>query len=237
MSLEVRNVVSGYYRDVDVLHDFSMRAEKSKITCVVGPNGAGKSTLLRTIYGFLKPKRGSIIYNGEDITGFRPHILLKKGIAYILQRRSVFPFMTVHENLLVGAWTIRKDKDVMEEAIREVYERFPRLKERRDVKASLLSGGEQRMLELSRALLRRPDFLLLDEPSAGLAPKVANELYGKLAELRDEGMTIILVDQNIRQAVNLSDYIYVVELGRNKMDGPKGRFEADLAELIKTWLI
>ncbi len=145
--------------------------------------------------------------------------------------------MTVEENLLVGAWTIRKDKSMVEDAIREVYERFPRLKERRNVKASSMSGGEQRMLELSRALLRRPEFLLLDEPSAALAPIVANEFYQKLEELRGEGMTILLVDQNIRQAVNVSDYIYVVELGRNKMDGPKEEFEAGLKELIKAWLI
>ena len=236
MSLEIRDVVSGYGK-IEIIHGVSMRAEKAKIICIIGPNGAGKSTLLKTIFGILKPWRGSILYEGEEITGLRPYTLIKKGISYVLQRRSVFPYLTVEENLRMGAWTIRKNKESAQEAIEENYKRFPILRERRNVRAGSLSGGEQRMLELARALITRPRLLLLDEFSAGLAPIIARQVYEEAERLKEEeGITIVAVDQNVRQAMKVADYVYVLELGRNKYEGAKEEFETRLRELIKDWL-
>jgi len=236
MSLQVNDLVAGYTRFLDILHGVNIKTQKSKITCILGPNGCGKTTLLKTIYGFLKPKSGSVLYDGEDITGTKPYHLLEKGIAYVLQRRSVFPQLTVQENLEVGVWSIRRDREKTKAGIDYVYERFPNLAKRKKVNAGLLSGGEQRMLEIGRALILHPKTLLLDEPSAGLAPKVVKEVYAKIAELKDEEMTILLVDQNVRLAVSLADYIYIMELGRNKTEGNREYFEKDMKEMIKDWL-
>jgi len=236
VSLEIRDVVSGYGK-IEIIHGVSMRAEKAKIICIIGPNGAGKSTLLKTIFGILKPWKGSILYDEEEITGLRPYTLIKKGISYVLQRRSVFPYLTVEENLRMGAWTIRKNKESAQEAIEENYKRFPILRERRNVRAGSLSGGEQRMLELGRALITRPRLLLLDEFSAGLAPMIARQVYEEAERLKEEeGITIVAVDQNVRQAMKVADYVYVLELGRNKYEGAKEEFETRLRELIKDWL-
>ena len=232
MSLKVEDVTAGYFKWLDILHDVNVVSEKSKITAVIGPNGAGKSTLLKTVFGFLKPKQGKIIFEGEDITGSDPYTLVKKGIGYIPQRRSVFPFMTVTENLEMGAWTL----DKIGGEIDEVFERFPRLEERKDVLAGSLSGGEQRMLEIGRALIINPKLLLIDEPSAGLAPIIANEIYEKVKDLIKEGITIMLVDQNIRQAIELSDHIYVLELGRNTVDGTREKLDKEIKDIIRDWL-
>ncbi|MFQ5711928.1 MAG: ABC transporter ATP-binding protein [Candidatus Geothermarchaeales archaeon] len=235
MSLEVKNVTSGYLKWIDVLHDVSVYSERAKISAIIGPNGAGKSTLLKTVYGFLKPKSGKIIFDGEDITGVDPYTMVKKGIAYIPQRRTVFPFLTVHENLEMGAWTLHKKEETLEK-IREVYDRFPRLEERRSVLAGSLSGGEQRMLEIGRTLIISPKLILIDEPTGGLAPKVAEMIYKKLTELSGEGITILLVDQNVREAIELAHHIYVLELGRNTVDGDREKFERDIKDIIRDWL-
>lgn len=235
MSLEVRDIVSGYGK-IEILHGVSMRAEKAKITCIIGPNGAGKSTLLKTIFGILKPRRGSIIYEGEEITGLKPFALIKKGISYVLQRRSVFPYLTVEENLRMGAWSIRKEKERVLEGIDENYKRFPILRKRRNVIARSLSGGEQRMLEIGRALMTRPKLILLDEFSAGLAPKIAMQVYNHAKRLKEEGITIVAVDQNVRQTMKVADYVYVLELGRNKYEAEKEKSETKLRELVKDWL-
>jgi branched-chain amino acid transport system ATP-binding protein len=235
MSLKVRNLFSGYGK-IDVLQGVSVTAERSRITAIIGPNGAGKSTLLKTICGYIKPRHGKIIYNGEDITGLKPYRIAEKGISYVFQRRSVFPRLTVLENLELGAWLIRKNPDKVRDVIEGVYQKFPELKEKSRAKAYELSGGMQRMLELARALISDPKLILVDEPSAGLAPKVFKEIYGKLESLRDEGITIILVDQNIRQAIKSADYIYVLELGKNRFEGSKDSLSTDLKALIKSWL-
>ncbi len=237
MSLEVKDLYVGYYRDIAILQGVSLAAQEGKITTLIGPNGVGKSTLLKTIYGFLTPFRGSIITRGEEITGIAPHLLVYKGISYIPQRRNVFPYLTVEENLVLGAWTFRQDRTRIGQVLEENYARFPDLREKRRQKAGTLSGGQQRMVELGRALMVSPTTLLVDEPTAGLAPKVASEIYYKLRALNEEeGKTILLVDQNIRQALRISDYVYVFELGKNKEEGPRERFETDLRELIKDWL-
>jgi len=232
--LEAKEVVVGYKKDIHILQGVSIRAREAQITAVLGPNGVGKSTLLKTIYGYLKPSKGGIIFKGENITGINPYELSSKGIGYIAQRQNVFPYMLVEENLQIGAWPLRRDKKLVEEGTEENYNRFPILKEKRKKKAGSLSGGEQRMVEFGRALMTNPDILLVDEPTAGLAPKVAREVYDIVEKLKEEeGRTILLVDQNIRQAVKHSDYVYVLELGKNKADGPAGDFE-DLKKTI--WL-
>jgi branched-chain amino acid transport system ATP-binding protein len=234
MSLEVKDVSSGYVKHVDILHNVSIKAEKAKVTTIIGPNGCGKTTLSKTICGFVKPRHGSILCDGEDVTGLKPHELLKRGLAYVFQRRSVFPYLTVQENLELGAWSNGGSKET-KKATEEMYKIFPSLERRRKMKAGVLSGGEQRMLEIGRALMAHPKIVLLDEPSAGLAPKVVKEVYEKLEKLKKEKITIILVDQNLRLAVSLADYVYVMELGRIKYEASKTDFETHLSEEIKEW--
>lgn len=235
MSLEVIEVFSGYGK-IDILQGISIKAERIKITSIIGPNGAGKSTLLKTVCGYLKPRRGKIVFDGEDITNMKPYKIIEKGIGYVFQRRSVFPRMTTQENLELGAWLIKGQSEKVKEAVEDVYRIFPELDEKRKTKAQELSGGMQRMLEIARALISRPKLVLVDEPSAGLAPKVAKEIYEKLEMLREEEKTVVLVDQNIREALRLADYVYVLEMGRNKFEGPKEKFESDLRSLVRTWI-
>lgn len=233
MPLEARNIVAGYSEDIDILLDVSMYAEDGKITCMIGPNGVGKSTLLKTIYGFLEPKKGKICYNGNDVTNEKPYNMLRMGISYIPQLRSVFPYLTVEDNLKLGGWIFRGDAEKVKEGIEEVYGRFPVLMKKRKSRAGMLSGGEQRMLEIGRTLIVKPKIMLVDEPSAGLAPKLVTEVYNRLNELREEGMTILLVDQNIRKAVEYSNYVYVLELGKVKLEGVREEFEDKLDDIIR----
>ncbi|MFQ5838603.1 MAG: ABC transporter ATP-binding protein [Thermoplasmata archaeon] len=236
MSLEVSNVSAGYYEKVDVIHDISLHAEDAKTTSIIGPNGSGKSTLLKTIYGFLKPRTGSIRYNGVETTDIPSSKLLELGIAYITQERNVFPFMSVEENLELGAWILRGDRQKVKSRVDSVYERYPILRARKDVMAGRLSGGEQRMLELGRAMMTAPKCILFDEPTVGLAPKVAKEISGEIGRLKADGITIVLVDQNVREAIMLADYLYVLDLGRVAEEGPKGSFEGRMKELVTQWL-
>lgn len=237
MSLELKDVTAGYYRDLDILHGISLVAKKSEITCVIGPNGSGKSTILKTVCGFLRSKEGNISLGGEDITRIEPHMLPGKGISFVPQDRSVFPSLTVEENLEMGMWIYRKDRKRMREAINEVYDRFPILRERKNQIAQNFSGGEQKMIELGRALVTHPKFVILDEPTAGLAPKVAERIYEELGKFKDEGTTTFFVDQNVKRAVMLSDYIYVLKQGQIAGHCPKEELDKGLGELIKEWLL
>ncbi len=234
--LAVEDLVVGYYRDIHVLQGVSLKAGAGQLVTIIGPNGVGKSTLLKAVYGFLKPFRGRVRYRGQDITGIEPHTALRRGLAYIPQRRNVFPYLSVQENLELGAWTFRKDRARIRQKLEEIYERFPNLARKRRRKAGFLSGGEQRMVELGRALMADPEVFLVDEPTAGLAPKLAQEIRRHLRELTREGKTVVLVEQNIREAIEISDYIYVLDLGRNKAEGPREAFQGDLKALIKDWL-
>lgn len=234
--LVVEELFAGYYKDIDILQGISVRAERAKITAIIGPNGVGKSTLLKVIHGFLRPSRGRILYKGEDITGITPYAAARRGLAYLPQRRNVFPYLTVDENFELGAWLFRGDRSRIDKKRRENYERFPTLVPRQKVKAGFLSGGEQRMVELGRALMPDPETLLIDEPTAGLAPIYARQIYDKLLSLKGEGKTIVLVDQNIRQALEIGDYVYVMDLGKIKVEGPRERFQRDLKDLVKNWL-
>lgn len=236
MSLVLKNVISGYFQ-VDILHGISLHAEQGKTTGIIGPNGAGKSTLIKTICGFIKPREGKIYYKDKEITGTKPHILAGTlGITYIAQERNVFLELTVKENLKVYTWPLRKNPEQIEKSISKVYEKFPILKSKLNDKAASLSGGQQRMLELSRAFIQRSELILVDEPTAGLAPKVAMEVYEAMSKFKEEKLTVFFVDQNVRQAVRLSDYLYMLHSGRIFKKGPKEKFEGELESLICEWI-
>jgi len=223
--LEVKDLYVGYYRDLNILQGISIEAKKEKITTVLGANGVGKSTLLKAIYGFLKPNSGEILMEGTKVGGIPTYKLIEMGLSYIPQQPGIFRWMTVEENLEVGAWTFRRDKARVRRKLEENYERFPALKDRRRSQAGELSGGMQRMVELGRTLMTDPKIILVDEPTAGLAKLLSEMVYQMLVDLRDnDGMTIILVDQEIRQALKIADYVYVLELGRNKFEGPVEEF-------------
>ncbi len=224
--LEIKDLYVGYYEDLHILRGLSLRAEAGKLTTILGANGVGKSTLLKAIYGFLKPHSGQVLFNGSDVTGTPTYQLINLGISYIPQQPGVFKHMTVRENLMMGAWTFQKDKARMERKIEENYQRFPILHEKQHEQAGNLSGGQQRMVEIGRTLMTDPEVILVDEPTAGLAKLLSEEVYRMLVDLRDnEGLTILLVDQEIREALKIADYVYVLELGRNKFEGPATEFD------------
>ncbi len=218
MSLEIRDLYSGY-GSVEILHGISLIAKEKHITGIVGPNGAGKSTLFKTIVGFLPPKEGgSVIFKDEDITGLKPEQIIRKGIAYVPQERSIFSHLTVLENLKMGAYII-KDTQKVEEGIKEIFERFPHLEEQKTRRARTLSGGQQRMLELGRSFLIQPTLLLLDELTLGLEPKLVESMYTTIQELKKEGVTVVLVEHNVRKILDLIDYGYVIDLGKTVFEG------------------
>jgi branched-chain amino acid transport system ATP-binding protein len=222
--LELRDLYVGYYRDLNILQNVNLTAEEGKITTILGANGVGKSTTLKAIFGFLKPNDGDILIDGQSVLGIPTHERIGLGLAYIPQQPGVFRHMSVKENLEVGAWTFRKDKARIQRKLEENYERFPILKEKRRQMTGELSGGQQRMVEIGRTLMTDPKVILVDEPTAGLSKLLSQDVYKMLTDLRDDGMTIMLVDQEIRQALKISDYVYVLELGRNKHEGPASDF-------------
>ena len=223
--LAINDLYVGYYRDLNILQGVSLQAESGKITTILGANGVGKSTMLKAVYGFLRPNQGQIRLNEQDIIDVPTHERINKGISYIPQQPGVFRFMSVEENLELGAWTFKNDKIRIKRKLAENYERFPDLKPRRKSKAGELSGGMQRMVEIGRTLMTDPKLILVDEPTAGLAKLLSEDVYQMLVDLRDrDGLTILLVDQEIRSALKIADYVYVLELGRNKFEGPASEF-------------
>ena len=234
--LEARDLTVSYYGDIHILKKVSFSAEAGQVTAVIGPNGAGKSTLLKTLYGLLKPKAGTIRLKERDISGLRVHEFIRCGMAYVPQLRSVFPELTVEDNLQLGTWIFKQDKQRVKDALQRIYERFPDLAQTRNVRAGLLSGGQQKILEIGRSLLTKPSICLFDEPTATLAPRIARQIYRTIQELKEENITIVMVDQRVRQAFDIADHIYVLELGQNKIDGSKREFEGGLKEVIKGWL-
>ena len=234
---EVDSVVAGYIPGINILEQISLKFTRGQITSILGANGAGKSTLLKTMYGFLHPREGNVLFDGQKINGMNVEMLLNMGIAYVPQQsKSLFPEMTVHENLIMGCWVIRKDKVRMSRAIERAYDHHPFLKQNQHYPAGLLSGGQQRILELERAMLTDPKVMLLDEPTETLAPKVAKEIYQALVDLKGNGVTIILIDQNVKSAVSIADYIYILEYGKTKHHGAKAQIESEMEEIVKSWI-
>jgi ABC-type branched-subunit amino acid transport system ATPase component len=207
------------------------------VTGIIGPNGAGKSTLLKTIFGFLHPRQGRVVYEGREIQRSAPHEVKRLGVSYVPQGANVFPQLTVEENLQLGAWVERRDRVRVGQMLERAYATFPRLREKRRHRATSLSGGEAKMLSLAKELVTDPKVLLVDEPSAGLAPRISHEVYARLVEARASGVTILLVDQNITKAVEASDYLYVIESGQVRRQGPQADFADHLRELIRDSLL
>ena len=218
-------ITAGYGR-LDILHDVSVHVSPGEIVSVIGPNGAGKSTAFKTIVGFLRPRTGRVVFNGEEITGLRPDLVLRRGLAYVPQGRLVFPQMTVLENLEMGAYTVEEPARIAE-AFERVYALFPILFERRHQKAGTMSGGEQQMVAIGRALMTTPRLILLDEPSLGLSPKYVTLIFDKLVAMKHAGYTLMLVEQNAARALAIADRGYVLELGRNRFEGAGTALLAD----------
>ena len=211
--LDIRNLTVSYGA-ITALHGISLRIESGKIVTLIGANGAGKTTTLRTISGLLKPRSGEIRYDGKNIANLRPHQLVKLGIAHVPEGRMIFANLTVHENLMMGAF-LQRDKNAIQRELEFVSGIFPRLKEREKQIAGTLSGGEQQMLAIGRALMSRPKFLMMDEPSLGIAPLLVKTIFQKILEInRERGITILLVEQNANLALEISHYGYVLETGR-----------------------
>jgi branched-chain amino acid transport system ATP-binding protein len=210
--------VETYYGNIKALKGVELEVPAGAIVTILGVNGAGKTTLLKTIAGLLKPKTGKIHFLGEDIGALRPHQIVKKGIALVPEGRAILSKMTVLENLEMGAYH-RKDDQVQKD-IEQEFERFPWLRDRKDQPGGSLSGGEQQMLAISRALLARPKLLLLDEPSLGLAPLVVADIFRTIKQINKEDTTVLLVEQNVKQAMKVSHFAYVLETGRIVLKGP-----------------
>ena len=224
--LETRNLYVGYYKDLNILQDLNIKARKNQITAILGANGVGKSTALKAVFGFLRPNEGEILLQGESIVDVPTHKRILKGLAYIPQQPGVFKDMSVEENLQLGGWTFKRDRKQIREKIESNYERFPILKEKRKQITGELSGGQQRMVEISRTLMAEPKMLLVDEPTAGLSKMLSEEVYEMLTVLTEQDdLTILLVDQEIRYALKIADYVYVLELGRNKFEGISSDFD------------
>ena len=234
--LSAHDIVAGYVDEIDILQNVSINAEREQITSVIGPNGSGKSTLVRVICGFLHPKAGKVTWDGTDLTGRSSHDMAGLGICYLPQERTVFPHLTVEQNIRLGAWTFRGDKARIGRELERVYDLFPLMRERRRSKAGDLSGGMQKILEIARGMMIRPEILICDEPTVGLAPIIAKEVYDTLERLKADGLTILLVDQNVREAIRVGDHVYVLEVGQNKVSGTKSEFETNLHDMIKDWL-
>jgi ABC-type branched-subunit amino acid transport system ATPase component len=214
--LAAEGIVGGYVPEVDVLRGCTLTVAEGELVVVIGPNGAGKSTLAKAIFGLVKPRAGRVVLRGEDVTGALPHDITRKGMSYVPQVSNVFGSLTVQENLEVGGVLRRGATRRRMEAMMSL---FPRLGERRRQRAGTLSGGERQMLAMARALMPEPSVLLLDEPSAGLAPRAVGEVFEIVAEINGSGVTIVMIEQNARRALSLADRGYVLEGGQNRFEG------------------
>ncbi|MEM1953086.1 MAG: ABC transporter ATP-binding protein [Candidatus Caldarchaeum sp.] len=217
--LQAENLSVAYVGDITVLDNVSVKVEPRKVFAVIGPNGAGKSTLLKTLFGLLKPRAGKIFLDGKDISHTPPHQRINMGIFYIPQESGIFGKMTVKENLELSAWLFRNNREKVRERIEAVLSQFPRLRERLLIKAGKMSGGEQKLLELAKALMNEPKFLLIDEPTVGLSPTMADMVYEELKKLTRRDIGMLIVDQYVEKVLEIADYAYYVELGRIKAEG------------------
>ncbi|MFP4345087.1 MAG: ABC transporter ATP-binding protein [Anaerolineales bacterium] len=214
--LEVSGLHAGYGK-IPVLRDVALHIDDGEVVAVIGPNGAGKSTLLKTLSGLVPPTAGTVLFRGQEVTGTPPHTMTRAGMAHVPEGGRLFVNMSVYENLLMGAYASRET--LKTGVVKEIFQMFPRLQERRNQFARTLSGGEKQMLAIGRGLTSRPKFLMLDEPSLGLAPKLVDDIYHDLHRLRDSGLTILLVEQNTHYALELADRGYVLENGQIVLEG------------------
>jgi neutral amino acid transport system ATP-binding protein len=221
--LSTDGVVAGYVPEVDILNGVSIRVQEGEVVTVIGPNGAGKSTLIKTVFGLLRPRRGRIFFRGQEIGGEKPHAITRKGLSYVPQLDNVFPSLTVEENLEIGSL----DRSKAQDRIEQMYTLFPRLGERRRQVVGTMSGGERQLAAMARALMTDPTLLLLDEPSAGLAPAFVDAIFAKVEEINRTGVTIVMVEQNARRALGMSDRGYVLDVGTNRFEGAGRELLAD----------
>lgn len=232
--LKIDNIYATYGK-FDVLKGVSFKVDKGECICIIGPNGAGKSTVLKTITGFLHARQGSIYFKGGDITHLHVVEIMRKGIVYVFQHHSIFPRMKVIENLEMGAYT-RKDKEQVKKDIDTVLEMFPVLTEKKDDLAGTMSGGQQRILEIGRALIQKPETMLLDEPTLGLAPTIVRNIFQKIQEINEQfQITMMIVEQNAKSALAISHRAYVLENGKNRMEGLTQEIARN-PEVIKLYL-
>jgi neutral amino acid transport system ATP-binding protein len=213
--LRTDGLVAGYVPEVDILNGVSIRVSEGEIVTVIGPNGAGKSTLIKTIFGLLRPRAGGVSFRDQDISGRRPHDITRLGMSYVPQLDNVFPSLTAEENLEMGSLDTSRTR----EQIERMYVLFPRLGERRTQTVGTMSGGERQMVAMARALMPDPQVLLLDEPSAGLAPAFVDAIFEKVGEINGDGVTIVMVEQNARRALAMSNRGYVLDVGQNRFEG------------------
>jgi ABC-type branched-subunit amino acid transport system ATPase component len=234
--LEVEGVAVGYQSGVDILQDIELSAAAGAITAIIGPNGAGKSTLLKCLFGLLPPRAGAIRLSGELISTWPPERRKAAGMAYLPQHHSTFPQLTVEENLKLGGWLLRGDRQRLQARLQELYDLFPALGQRRRTRATNLSGGQLRMLALAKEIVVPPRLLLVDEPSVGMAPNVAAEMYTFLAGLPGAGTGVLLVDQNLADAVRLAERVYLIGEGRVQREGSGAWFGEHLDQVIREML-
>lgn len=235
--LRIEHVTAGYHPGIDILRDVTVRAVQRRITAIIGPNGAGKSTLLKVVFGLVAAREGRVLFQDRDIERLPAHERKRMGIGYVPQGPSTFPQMTVEENLLIGGWTMRRDRRALRERLALIYDLFPALAGLRRARATILSGGQLRMLSIAKELVAPPALLLVDEPTAGLAPRVAGDVYDLLLRSRALGITVLLVDQNIAEAVAIADDVYLLVMGRVDRQGPREVFARDLRAVIQETLV
>ena len=231
-----RNLVAGYLPGISILRGVSVDAVRGQIRCVLGPNGTGKSTLLKVLYGFLPPSEGEVALDGRPLRGVMPYQMGWYGMAYLPQRPSIFPYLTVEWNLRLGAWRDKGHRERVDALVQRALDQFPVLKEKRQLPAATLSGGQQRQLEIARSLMHDPAVFLIDEPTAGIEPRVAVQIYGLIKEIAAQGKAILLVDQNIKRALEIADYVYVMRTGTVLSEGSREMFGGDTEALVARWL-
>ncbi len=234
--LTARDLVAGYLPGINILNGMSVNVCRGEIRAVLGPNGTGKSTLLKVLFGFLPALEGEMRLGTTKLNGVASHAMGGLGITYLPQRPSVFPFHSVEVNLRLGTWRFRRNRALVRERIERAFEQFPILRERRRQAAGTLSGGQQRQLEIARALLTDPTVMLIDEPTASIEPRVAAQIYGLIQELARAQKAILLVDQNIVGALGIADYVYVMRTGTLFDEGPRATFTDDVETLVSRWL-
>ena len=236
-ALQGEELVAGYTSDIHILQGLSVRAWRGRVACVVGPNGTGKSTLLKTLFGFLRPNSGRVMFEGQDITGTPPYRSIHLGMVYLPQKPSLFPFLSVESNLKLGAWHARLPKSDLRRKLDMVYQQFPVARDKRRQPAGQLSGGQQRQVEIARSLMTNPHLYLIDEPSAGVDPQTSEAIYEMVRNLASEmNKAVLLVDQDVKSALEITDYVYVVKSGRLFAEGPRSDFRGDTDALVAQWL-